>query len=142
MTTLRFGVVLKRGEGFLKKLTPSFQLGLGAILGDGEQMMSWIHSADVVGAIQFLLQRPQLTGPFNLTAPHPITQRHFAQLLAKILHRPLWLTLPASVVRTIWGEMGEALLLSGQAVLPKRLEKEGYRFLYPDCEMALRETFS
>lgn len=141
VTTTRFGVALKKGEGMLKKLAPSFYLGLGAVVGDGQQVLSWIHIDDIVGAYQFLLKRLDLEGAFNLTAPQPVNQAEFAQTMAKTLHRPLFLKLPAPIIRGLFGEMGECLLLKGQRVLPKRLIEEGYHFRYPDLKSALEKEF-
>lgn len=137
VTTTRFGVVLGKEAGALKQLIPSFYLGLGSILGDGTQIMSWVHIDDVVGALVFLVKHPELTGPFNLTSPYPVSQAEFARVLAKTMHRPLWLNMPAFVVRLLFGEMGECLLLKGQRVLPKRLSAAGYTFLYPELGKAL-----
>lgn len=141
VTTTRFGVVLGKGEGVLKKLNLSFYLGLGSIIGDGKQIMSWVHIDDVVGAILFLLNESELTGAFNVTSPNPVSQAEFAQTLATIMHRPLFLKMPAFVIRTLFGEMGECLLLKGQRVLPSRLLKAGFKFRYPDLMDALRHEY-
>lgn len=141
VTTTRFGVVLKKGEGMLKKLGPSFYVGLGAIIGDGKQILSWVHVDDIVGAYLFLLDHPEMTGAFNLTAPIPVSQKQFARTLAKAMHRPLFLKMPAFVVKTLFGEMGEYLLLKGQRVVPKRLVEAGYQFHYPELTTALTLEF-
>lgn len=141
VTSARFGVVLKQGEGFLKKLTPSFYMGLGSILGDGAQMISWVHITDVVNALVFLLKNPALTGPFNITSPNPITQLEFARQLASVMNRPLFLKLPAIVVQALFGEMGEYLLLKGQRVIPTRLIKAGFTFRYPEIGSALHKEY-
>lgn len=142
VVTMRFGVVLKKGEGMLKKLAPSFYLGAGSVVGDGKQIISWIHIDDLVSAILFLLDHPEHEGPFNLTSPHPVTQAEFAHTLAKAMHRPLWLRLPASVIKLLFGEMGECLLLQGQRVVPRRLLEAGFHFQYADIVDALRHEFS
>lgn len=141
VTITRFGVVLGKGEGVLKKLMPSFYLGLGSILGDGKQVLSWVDIDDVVGAIIFLLNRPELTGVFNVTSPNPVTQAEFARVLASTLHRPLFLKMPSFIVRFLFGEMGECLLLKGQRVVPSRLVEYGYQFQYPELVDALRHEF-
>lgn len=141
VTTTRFGVVLQRGEGMLKKLAPSFKLGLGSILADGKQVISWIAINDLIAAFLFLLARPELTGAFNLTAPTPVDQAHFAKSLAQAMHRPLLLKTPGFVIRSLFGEMGECLILRGQRVIPKRLLEEGYQFLYPTLTDALEHEF-
>lgn len=139
--TTRFGVVLGKNQGMLKKLTPSFYLGLGSIIGNGQQTLSWIHIDDVVGALQFLIKHPDQSGAFNLTAPNPVTQAEFAQSLAHAMHRPLFLTIPAVVIRWLLGEMGDCLLLNGQRVVPTRLLTLGYQFQYPDLAQALRHEY-
>ena len=141
VTTTRFGVVLKKNQGLLKKLVPSFWLGLGSILGNGCQILSWIHIDDVIAALLFLLERPHLTGAFNLSAPKPLSQKQFSQILAKTLGRPLFLKIPAKIISLLLGEMGSCLLLHGQRVVPTRLLEEGYVFRYPDCAKALKQEF-
>ncbi len=141
VTTLRFGVVLKRNQGILKKLVPSFWMGMGSILGEGTQILSWVHIDDVIASILFLLSRPDLTGAFNVTSPNPVSQEQFARTLAKTLHRPLLLKIPAKVIQVLLGEMGDCLLLKGQRVIPKRLMEEGYQFVYPQCADAMEQEF-
>lgn len=141
VTTTRFGVVLGKGEGVLKKLSLSFYMGLGSIIGDGKQMMSWVDIDDVVGAMIFLLNKPELTGVFNITAPHPVSQAEFARTLATTMHRPLFLKMPSIFIRLLFGEMGECLLLKGQRVLPSRLIEQGYQFHYPELADALCHEF-
>ena len=142
VTSTRFGVVLKKGQGILKKLFLSFYFGLGSIIGDGTQCISWVHIDDVVGGIRFLLNHPTLTGAFNLTSPYPISQAQFAHELALCLHRPLFLKMPAFLIRLLFGEMGDCLLLNGQRVLPKRLSDAGYSFKYPKLAQALQHEFN
>jgi uncharacterized protein len=142
VVSLRFGVVLGKDGGMLKKLALSFSLGLGSIVGDGKQIISWIHIGDVTSAILFLLNKPALSGAFNLTAPQPLSQAEFARSLASQMHRPLFLKIPAVMVRAIFGEMGEALLLKGQRVLPTRLMQEGYNFLHQDINSALAQEYA
>lgn len=138
VTFTRFGVVLKKGQGFLGKLYPSFICGLGSVIGDGRQYLSWVDSEDLVGAYRFLLSHPHLTGPVNITSPHPCMQRDFAKAFAKSLHRPLWLKTPSFVMRLLFGEMGESLINHGQKVTPKRLLDEGFEFKWPTIEEALQ----
>lgn len=142
VTTTRLGVVIGKGEGILKKLSPSFYMGFGSVIGDGHQVMSWVHIDDVVGAIIFLLNKPDLKGAFNLTSPHPVSQAEFARVLARTMHRPLLLKIPAFVIRILFGEMGDYLLLKGQRVVPDRLIKLGYEFRYPNLADALRHEYA
>jgi uncharacterized protein len=142
VTITRFGVVLQKNNGMLKKLRPAFYAGLGSVLGEGKQVISWVHIDDVVQAYQFLLSNQELTGVFNLTSPAPVTQAEFAKSLAKAMHRPLLLKTPAFVVRTLFGEMGECLILNGQRVVPKRLIENGFSFKYPTLDKALAQEFN
>lgn len=142
VTTTRFGIVLGKGGGVLKKLSLSFYMGFGSIIGDGKQIMSWVHIDDVVNAIIFLLNKPELTGAFNLTSPNPVAQAEFARALATTMHRPLFLKMPAFVIRMLFGEMGECLLLKGQRVVPNRLIEAGYDFCYPNLMDALQHEYA
>ena len=137
VTTTRFGVVLKKRKGFLGKLYPSFICGLGSVIGSGRHYLSWVDSEDLVDAYRFLLNHPQMTGPVNITAPNPCTQKEFAKAYAKSLHRPMLLTTPAFVIRLLFGEMGESLINHGQKVIPKRLLEAGFIFKKATIEEAL-----
>ncbi len=128
VTIMRFGVVLKINEGMLGKLALSVKLGLAGKIGSGQQWMSWIHIDDLVSAIIFLLEHPDITGPINLTHPMPVTQSAFIHLLAKHYHRPCFFNMPAWLVKCLFGEMGEELLLGGQNVVPARLQQHGFIF--------------
>lgn len=139
VTLLRFGVVLKQGEGMLKKLELPFRLGLGSVLGSGSQTLSWIYYKDLIQAVDFIIEHPSLTGPVNITSPQPITQQEFAQQLAKTLKRPLFLKTPKLLIKILFGEMGDYLLLKGQRVLPKRLNELGFKFTYPKIDAALND---
>jgi uncharacterized protein (TIGR01777 family) len=139
---MRFGVVLKKGDGMLKKLWSSFYFGAGATLGHGQQMISWIDIDDLVAAIAWLIEHPEETGPINLCAPNPISQYQFAKALARAMHRPLCLSLPTWLVNLLFGQMGQELLLSGQSVLPKRLLEQGFQFKYPNIQQALEHELT
>lgn len=138
---MRFGVVLQKNQGMLKRLTPSFKLGFGSILGDGQQMISWIDIDDLSRAIIFLLEKKDEHGVFNLVAPNPISQSNFAKILAKTLKRPLFLHLPKCLIKMLMGQMGQELLLSGQTVLPQRLSALGFKFKYPELSQSLAKEF-
>lgn len=141
VTIPRFGIVLTKNGGMLKKLAPSFKFGLGSIIGTGRQILSWIHIDDAVSALIFLLERPELTGAFNLTSPQPVSQAEFAKCLAKNMNRPLFLKLPAFVIRMMFGEMGECLINHGQRVVPKKLLDMGFEFQFPLLDDALKHEF-
>lgn len=133
---LRTGLVLSREGGLLGKLLPPFRLGLGTRLGEGRQFMSWIHIDDHVQAVLRLLRDDTLRGPFNLTAPGPVTNAEFTRVLAGVLHRPAFLVAPGFMLRPVLGERA-ALLLEGQRVLPQRLRNAGMTFIHPGLASAL-----
>jgi uncharacterized protein len=138
---LRTGVVLDRDGGALPKMLPPFRLGLGGPLGGGRQWFPWIHMADEVGAILFLLAAEAASGPFNLCAPRPVRSRDFARALGKQLHRPSILPVPAPALRLALGELAAALL-GGQRANPRRLLAAGYRFRFPDLPEALADLLA
>jgi len=138
---MRFGVVLAHQQGMLKKLYPSFYCGGGAIIGNGQQSLAWIHLQDLIAAIVFLLEHHALNGVFNLVSPQMVSQAEFAKAFASVLHRPLWLHLPKTLVKFLFGQMGEELLLGGQAVYPQRLLDLGFHFQYPDLTEALTNLY-
>lgn len=135
---LRLGVVLDAGGGAMSQMLTPFKLGLGGHYGSGRQWMPWIHRRDVVRAIRFLLERPDCRGPFNLTAPETVTNKGFARTLGKALRRPAIFWIPGPVVRLLVGEMAR-LFLTGQRVVPKRLQAAGFEFRYPALEDALTD---
>jgi len=139
---IRTGIVLSPRGGVLKKMLLPFRFGLGGVIGDGRQYMSWISIDDEVNAISFLLQNTELSGPFNLVAPAPVTNREFTRKLGKVLKRPTPFPMPAAVVRLMFGEMGDELLLSSTRVAPVRLEQAGYEFIHTDFEQALKDLLS
>ncbi|MCW8107903.1 TIGR01777 family oxidoreductase [Alteromonas ponticola] len=139
--TIRTGIVLAKGEGALGKMALPFKFGVGGKLGDGKQMMSWIHLKDEVAAILFLLTNDHCSGAYNLTAPNPVSNAEFSQRLAHALHRPNLFTVPAFVLKIVLGETAD-LLLTGQCVLPARLLAEGFTFHYPSLDQALQAEYS
>ena len=136
---IRLGVVLGRQGGMFKPLWLSSQLAFGAIIGSGQQIFSWIHIKDVIQAINFLIEQQLPTTVFNLTAPTLTTQKHFITSLSKRLHRPVWLHLPAWLIKISLGEMGEELLLNGSKIYPKNLLDHGFKFKFPLLEDALED---
>ena len=135
---LRIGLVLDQGGGSLQKMLPPFKLGLGGRFGSGKQFMPWVHREDLVRAILFLLERDDLEGPFNGSAPHPVTNAEFTRTLAKQLGRPALFPVPAIALETAFGEMAR-LLLTGADMRPKRLQEAGFRFEYETLEAALAD---
>ncbi|QPL46374.1 TIGR01777 family protein [Halomonas sp. A40-4] len=141
LAILRIGLVLGAGGGTLQKMLPPFKLGLGGRFGDGRQFMPWIHRDDLVEAIMFLLNDASLSGAFNGSAPHPVTNAEFTRTLARQLRRPAVLPVPACVLKAGLGEMSQ-LLLTGADMRPERLEAAGFRFQYPTLEKALAAILS
>lgn len=139
---LRMGVVLSREGGALKPMLRPFRMGLGGRVGSGRQWMSWIAIDDVLAIVRFVLDTPGLRGAINVVAPNPVTNAQFTRALARVLRRPATIPLPAAMVRTLLGEMGDTLLLGSQRVLPRELEKAGYRFQHPQLEDALRHLLA
>jgi uncharacterized protein len=138
---IRTGVVLNRDKGILKTLMLPVKLFFGGRLGTGKQGLSWIHIDDVVAAIIFLLEHKQASGPYNLTAPEPVSNDVFGKTLAKLLHRPFWFPVPSAALRLLLGEMS-SLVLESQYVYPKRLLELGYSFKFPQAEDALRDLIN
>jgi uncharacterized protein (TIGR01777 family) len=134
---LRFGVVLGPGPGALAKLLPIFRLGLGGRLGSGTQFMSWISLPDAIAAILFLLDFPKAAGPFNFTAPNPVTNAQFTRTLASHLHRPALFTVPVFALRLVLGEMADEALLSSARAYPAKLTASGFQFTHPTLVHAL-----
>jgi uncharacterized protein (TIGR01777 family) len=136
----RFGVVLSRAGGALRKMLLPFRLGLGGRLGDGTQWWSWISIDDVVGALLHLVLNESLSGAVNVSAPEPVRNRDFTRILGRVLSRPTPFPVPSTALRLVFGEMADSALLASVRVLPERLLGSGYRFAYPDLEAALRHV--
>jgi uncharacterized protein (TIGR01777 family) len=135
---LRTGVVLSGEGGALPKMALPFRLMAGGPLGNGRQWFPWIHAADEAGAIRFLLEREDARGPFNLTAPRPLTNRDFSRALGRALHRPSLAPAPGLALRLVLGEMAD-MLLYGQRAVPQRLLELGYVFRFSEAGDALRD---
>jgi uncharacterized protein (TIGR01777 family) len=138
---LRTGVVLDRTEGALPQLALPFRLFVGGPAGSGAQAMSWIHVDDWVAMVRWALLTPAVTGPLNVTAPAPVSNREFAAALGRALKRPAFLPAPAFALRLALGEMADALILGGQRVLPTKALALGFEFRYPRVDEALRQIF-
>lgn len=137
--TIRTGIVLDRDEGALAKMLPLFKLGLGGRFGTGKAWMSWIALSDEVGAIRFLLESEDASGPFNLTGPEPVTNAQFTKVLGKVLGRPTLLAVPAFGPKLLLGtELAEELLFTSMRVAPTALEGAGYQFQHRELPSALR----
>jgi uncharacterized protein len=138
LAVIRTGIVLAPDGGALQRMLPPFRFGVGGPFGDGRTMMPWIHRADWVRLVQWLLQAREASGPFNATAPEPVSNDTFAATLGRVLHRPAMLRVPAFVLRGALGEMAD-VVLAGQAAVPARALALGFRFSFPSLEPALRD---
>lgn len=138
---LRTGVVLANDGGMIAELLPSFKLNLGAIIGDGKQFISWIHIDDYLAAIIKIIDSTNIDGPINLTSPHPCTNKEFSEALAIALNKKLFLRLPKFLIKLIFGEMGEKLLLEGQKIYPAKLIDLDFNYKFSRIGEALRAIF-
>ena len=129
---LRTGIVISPDGGVLQKMLFPFSMGLGGVVGNGQQYMSWISIQDVVAIIETMLLNKEMTGPYNLVAPNPVTNYTFTKSLGKALRRPTVSPLPAFMARIMFGEMADALLLSSSRVAATRLKQAGYNFADTD----------
>ncbi len=133
----RFAMVLSRRGGALEKMLLPFKWGLGGRLGSGEQIISWVGIDDAIGALYHLVLDESLSGPVNIAAPTPVSQEQFARSLACKLHRPACMPLPAGILRFLFREMADEVLLSSARAVPQKLTQAGYVFRYPDLDTAL-----
>jgi uncharacterized protein len=138
---LRLGLVLGHGGGPLARMVPIFRMGVGGRLGSGAQWMSWIHIDDLVRAILLALDDPTLTGPYNTTAPEPVTNEAFTRSLARALRRPAVIPVPGLALRAVFGAMA-GTLLTGQRAVPSKLAAAGFRFRHERLDGALGELFA
>ncbi len=138
---LRTGVVLANEGGAFPKLLLPFKFFAGGPLGSGKQWLPWIHIEDEVRAIQFALTNEEADGPFNLSAPNPVTNSEIAKKLGEILGRPSFVPAPGFALQTVLGEMS-VLVLEGQRAVPAKLQALGFQFKYPTIEPALRQLLA
>ena len=135
---LRFGAVLGRGGGALKKILLPFRLGLGGRLGSGQQWMSWIHLDDLIALIGFAIESEQCKGVMNAVAPHPVTNDEFTHDLARALHRPAVFPVPEFGLKLLYGEMSQ-VILGSQRVIPEAALQAGFQFRFAELGPALRQ---
>ena len=139
VTCMRFGVVLGKTGGMLAKVLPSFKLGLGAVMGDRNAYLSWIHIEDLCRAIAFIIASCTLKPAYNFTSPTPTSQLNFAETLAAACKRPRFLRLPSFFIKKIFGQMGEELLLANQKIIPERLIEAGFEFKFKNISSAIND---
>jgi uncharacterized protein len=137
----RTGVVLSQGGGALDRMLPFFKLGIGGPVAGGGQYVPWVHLDDVVGAMIFCLDTEAASGPVNVTAPEPVTNKELSKTLGRVLRRPAIAPVPALAVRTLYGEMA-TIVTTGQRAVPGRLMELGYEYRRPELEDALRSATS
>ena len=131
-------MVLTPQGGALGTMLLPFKLGVGGRLGSGRQYVSWIDLDDEVGLIYHALATNSVKGPLNATAPHPVPNSTFTDALGRVLGRPTLIPAPALAVRTLFGEMGQSLLLDGARVVPEKAATTNFEFRYPTLEESLR----
>jgi hypothetical protein len=136
---IRTGVVLSPFGGVLPLLAFPYRFFVGGPLGSGKQWFPWIHMEDQVAAIRFLLDRDYASGPYNLSAPQPLTNEDFGKLIGRTIRRPHWIPAPGFALKLALGEIADALLLTSQRQIPKKLTGQGYQFKFPDAGSALKD---
>jgi len=135
---MRFGIVLGKGGGALQRMLPLFKLGLGGKIASGKQGFSWIHIHDLLSAVQFIIDKSDLNGEFNFTAPEVVTNEKFTKVLASVVKRPAIFAVPAFALKLVFGE-GAIAVSGGQFAPPKHLLDEGFQFSFPELERALMD---
>lgn len=138
VVALRLGMVLNAKGGALAKMLPIFKIGMGGAAGSGMQPVSWISLEDVIAIVEFLISNDFISGPVNAIAPEVVSNMQFSKTLGKTLHRPVFFHVPAVLLRVLFGEMADSLILGGAPVVPKKLEGAGFKFKYPKLESALK----
>jgi uncharacterized protein (TIGR01777 family) len=138
---IRSGLVLGSSGGALPHFLRMFRFHLGGYLGNGRQWISWIDVGDEIRALLFLLEREDLSGVFNLAAPHPVQMREFSQILGRSLKKSSWFPVPAILLRLLLGTMAKETVLASQKVLPERLLKAGFKFECPYLKQAFMDIF-
>jgi uncharacterized protein (TIGR01777 family) len=136
---LRTGVVLDKALGAYPQMTQSFRFGLASWMGQGDHWLSWIHLADMVGAIRHCIQNEAVSGPVNMTAPNPVTHRTFSDEVRSVTTTVMGMGMPEWVMRLMVGEMADELLLTGQRVMPTKLLSAGYEFRFGELKAAIAE---
>lgn len=138
---LRTGIVLSKKGGMLLTMLLPFRLGLGAILGKGNQYISWIHIDDMIKAIVFLLNTQEAQGLFNITAPNPVTNKRFANVLSTTLYRPRLFRIPPFLLKIVLGEMA-TMIVDGQRVIPQRLHEFHFRFTFEHFDKSIEDILN
>lgn len=135
---MRFGVIYAKEGGAMDKILPPFKMGVGGKLGNGRQMVSWIHIDDLLRAILFIMKTPDISGSVNFTSPYPLTNSEQTEILGKVLNRPTFLGVPSFAIKLVFGE-GSRVVLDSKEVYPTKLLEHGFVFDYEKFEDALLE---
>ncbi|WP_373000834.1 TIGR01777 family oxidoreductase [Sulfurimonas sp.] len=137
----RFGVIYAKEGGAMQKILPPFKMGVGGKLGEGHQIISWIHIDDLVRAFEFIIKTPELNGPINFTTKHTLSNIEQTKILGEVLHRPTFLGVPAFMINLVFGE-GSTVVLDSKDVYPRKLLESGFEFRFERFEDALRDIVS
>jgi uncharacterized protein (TIGR01777 family) len=140
VVNMRIGFVLSPKGGGLAKMLPAFKLGIAGRLGSGKQYMSWISLEDTARAMLHIILTNSLSGPVNIVAPHPVTNQEFTKALGKAIHRPTIIPVPAFLLRLLFGEGADVLVLCSQNVKPAKLQQSGFVFSHPNLPAALKSV--
>ena len=140
VVVLRTGIVLEKSGGALPQMMRPFRFFAGGPIGTGRQYMPWIHRLDWIEMVRWIVETPAVSGPLNVTAPHPVTNAEFSRALGRAMHRPALLPAPRPALRIAIGEMADAILAS-QRALPGVPLAHGYHFRYPEIDIAFRGIF-
>ena len=138
VANVRFGMILSTSGGALKKMLGPFRMGLGGIIGNGKQYVSWVSIDDVVEMIQYIIMNDSMRGPINLVSPNAVSNREFTKTLGRVLHRPTIFPVPAFAARIAFGEMANELLLTSTRVQPTKLMDSDYKFRHAELGEALK----
>jgi uncharacterized protein (TIGR01777 family) len=139
---MRSGIVLGRDGGVLPRLSRPFKFFVGGPLAGGRHWVPWIHYDDEIEAIRFLIKDDNTNGVYNLCAPEPLKNRDISRIIGKALNRPWWWPIPGALIRALYGEMADALLLASERAVPRRLLEAGFVFRFGNAEAALRELIT
>ncbi|MDP7485429.1 MAG: TIGR01777 family oxidoreductase [Dehalococcoidia bacterium] len=135
----RFGLIMSRYSGLLSRIRVPFQTALGGKLGNGRQWWPWISLPDVINGLSFLISREDISGPVNFTAPTPVRNEEFTKLMSSTLSRPAWLNVPAPIVKLVFGEMGEEMMLASHRAFPEVLRSAGFEWRYDNLGEVLHQ---
>lgn len=136
----RFGMVVGKGSRALESMLIPYKLGLGGNLGTGQQWISWVALEDLIRAIEMILNKDSIHGPVNIVSPNPVRQEEFSKILARLLNRPSFMTMPKWMVRLLFGVLADEMLLASISVEPAKLKQVGFQFKVPHLEEALKKA--